>query len=128
MRLLSLVVLSGLLVACRRPIEVRGLYVNHDGAGDFFPCDQPKMILRVSDSTLATSYRRNATAPYQLLFVRLRGVRADSGSIYGGSHHFLVRQILEIRARRSGECPSIAKPVPPTLLLSPGGMGGEPSS
>ena len=120
--LCSLVVISGLLVACRRPIEVRGLYVSDDGSGAFFPCDQPNMILQVSDSALATSYRLKATQPYQLLFVRLRGVRADSGSIYGGSHHFLVQQILEIRARRNGECPSIAHPVPPTLLLSVTGL------
>jgi hypothetical protein len=119
MRLLSVVVLSGLLVACRRPVEVRGLYVSHDGTGGFFPCDQPNILLEVSDSALARRYRQQATQPHQLLFVRLRGVRADSGSIYASSHHFLVQRILEIRARRDGECPSVAKPVPPTLLLSP---------
>ncbi len=121
MRFLSLVVLSGLLVACRRPIEVRGLYVSHDGTGGFFPCDQPNIILEVSDSALATRYRLQATQPHQLLFVRLRGVRADSGSIYASSHHFLVQRILEIRARRDGECPSVAKPIPPLLLFPPTG-------
>jgi hypothetical protein len=118
-RLLVLVVLAGALVACRRPVELRGLYVSHDGTGGFFPCDQPNTVLLVSDSALTTSYRLKATQPYQLLFVRLRGVRTDSGSIYGGSHHFLVQQILEIRARRSGECPNVAPPVPHLLLWSP---------
>jgi len=122
---LSLLVISGLLVTCRRPVELRGLYVSADGAGTLFPCDQPKIMLQVSDSALATSYRLKATTPYQLLFVRLRGVRADSGSIYGGSHHLLVHQILEIRARRNGECPSIANPVPAMLLLSPTGLPHE---
>src|SRR5713226_7702028 len=119
MRLPVLVVLTGALVACQRPVELRGLYVSNDGTGGFFPCDQPNTVLLVSDSALTTSYRLKATQPYQLLFVRLRGVRTDSGSIYGGSHHFLVQQILEIRARRSGECPNVARPVPLMLLRSP---------
>jgi len=119
MKLPRLVVISGLLIACRHPIQVRGLYANHDGAGELFPCDRPKTMLQVSDSALATSYRLNATKPYQLLFVRLRGVRADSGSIYGGSHHFLVQQILEVRAPRNGECPGVAPPVYPALSRFP---------
>jgi len=118
LRHLVLVVLS-VLVACRRPVELRGLYISHDGTGGLFPCDQPNTVLLVSDSALTTSYRVKATQPYQLLFVRLRGVRTDSGSIYGGSHHFLVQQILEVRARRSGECPNVAPPIPPMLLRSP---------
>jgi hypothetical protein len=123
MRLLVLVALSGVFVACRRPVELRGLYVSNDGTGGFFPCDQPNTVFRVSDSALTTSYRLKATQPYQLLFVRLRGVRTDSGSIYGGSHHLLVRQILEIRARRSGECPNVAPPVPLMFLRSPRSRG-----
>src|SRR3989442_4215377 len=114
MRLLSFVVLSGLLVACRRPIEVRGLYVSHDGTGGFFPCDQPNIILDVSDSALATRYRLQATQPHQLLFVRLRGVRADSGSIYASSHHFLVQDVLELR-KRTGECPKVGDSLPQAL-------------
>jgi hypothetical protein len=110
-----LLVLSDVFVACRRPVELSGLYVSHDGTGGFFPCDQPNIVLLVSDSSLTRRYRLEATQPHHLLFVRLRGVRADSGSIYGGSHHFLVQQILEIRARRSGECPNVAPPVPLTL-------------
>jgi len=119
LRLLVLVVLSGVCVACRRPVELRGLYVSHDGTGGLFPCDQPNTVLLVSDSALTASYHSKATQPHQLLFVRLRGVRTDSGSIYGGSHHFLVQQVLEVRARRSGECPNVAPPMPPMLLRSP---------
>src|SRR2546422_11002053 len=84
MRLLSVVAIAGLLVACGRPIDVRGLYVNDDGAGALVPCDQPKTLLTVTDSGLATRYRREATQPNEPLFVHLRGVRAGSGSIYGG--------------------------------------------
>jgi hypothetical protein len=117
MRLLSLVVIAGLLVACGRPIEVRGLYVIDDGtgAGALVPCDQPKTLLTVADSGLATRYRLQATTPYELLFVRLRGVRADSGSIYGGRHYLQVRQILAVRARGAGECPNVASSVSSVL-------------
>lgn len=108
MRLLSVVAIAGLLVACGRPIDVRGLYVNDDGAGALVPCDQPKTLLTVTDSGLATRYRREATKPNEPLFVHLRGVRADSGSIYGGKHYLEVRQVLEVRARGVGECPNVA--------------------
>jgi len=108
MRLLSVVAIAGLLVACGRPIDVRGLYVNDDGAGALVPCDQPKTLLTVTDSGLATRYRREATKPNEPLFVHLRGVRADSGSIYGGRHYLEVRQVLEVRARGGGECPNVA--------------------
>ena len=107
MRLLRLVPIAGVLVACERPIDVRGLYVNDDGIGALVPCDQPKTLLTVTDSGLATRYRREATRPPEPLFVHLRGVRADSGSIYGGKHYLAVRQILEVRARGSGECPNV---------------------
>ncbi len=121
MRVLSVVVISGLLVACHRSIEVSGLYVNDFQAGDFFPCDQPNTVWWVNDSALATSYRLKATTPSQRLFVRLRGVRADSGGIYGhkGVHRyqFLVRQVFEMRARREGECPSISDTVAHMLHL-----------
>jgi len=108
MRPLSLMMISVLVAACERPIEVRGLYVNDDGIGALVPCDQPKTLLTVTDSGLATRYRREATRPYEPLFVHLRGVRADSGSIYGGKHYLAVRQILEVRARGAGECPNVA--------------------
>src|SRR2546426_2748814 len=91
MRLLSVVAIAGLLVACGRPIDVRGLYVNDDGAGALVPCDQPKTLFTVTDSGLATRYRREATKPNEPPFLHLRGVRADSGSIYCGGHQFLGR-------------------------------------
>src|SRR2546430_7048735 len=103
MRLLSVVVIASLLAACERSIEVRGIYVNDDGAGALVPCDQPKTLLSVSDSGLASRYRLQATKPYEPVYVRLRGVRADSGSIYGGNHHLRVGQILEVRARGRSE-------------------------
>src|SRR5881397_1996364 len=102
MRLLSVVVIASLLAACERSIEVRGIYVNDDGAGALVPCDQPKTLLTVTDSGLATRYRREATKPNEPLFVHLRGVRVDSGSIYDGRHYLQVRQILEVRARGAG--------------------------
>src|SRR3989440_8862621 len=80
MRLLSVVVIASLLAACERSIEVRGIYVNDDGAGALVPCDQPKTLLTVSDSGLASRYRLQATKPYEPVYVRLRGVRADSRS------------------------------------------------
>src|SRR3989442_4109416 len=110
MRLLSVVAIAGLLVACGRPIDVRGLYVNDDGAGALVPCDQPKTLLTVTDSGLATRYRREATKPNEPLFLHLRGVRTDSGSIYGGTRHLGVCQVVEGGARGGGGGPNRAKP------------------
>ena len=73
---------------------------------------QPRTLLLVSDSALAASYRLIATQPHQWVFVRLRGVTETHGSIYGGSHHLLVQQILEIRPVRRGECQRVVAPVP----------------
>jgi len=119
MRLLNLVAISTLLIACHRPLEESGLYVAADRAAYLFPCDQANTTWQVSDSALARSYRAKATRPTELLFVRLRGVRSDSGSVYGGQHHFLVQQILEIRPRRDGECPSVPDTVPSSLFAAP---------
>jgi hypothetical protein len=112
MRRLAVVLLVTVLGACHRAIDVSGLYVNGastaPGAeGTFFPCDQPKTMWRVSDSTLAVRYSRTASKPYELVFARLRGVRSDSGSVYGGAHYFRVRRVIELRARRPGECPVV---------------------
>jgi hypothetical protein len=93
-------------------VDVTGLYVAYDGTGALVRCDEPDKILYVNDSALAATYRHEATQPYQRMFVRLRGVRADSGSIYGGAHYFLVQRVLELRARRAGECPNLTTPVP----------------
>jgi hypothetical protein len=120
MRFFSVVVISGLVIGCQRPVEVRGLYVT-DHQGTFVACDHPKTIVVVSDSALAARYRRTTTKPHQALFVRLRGVFADSGSIYYSSHHLLVQQILEMRAPREGECPSVAAAIPSLLLVVPAG-------
>jgi hypothetical protein len=118
MRLLALVVISGVLVACQRTVEVRGLYASDHGPGNFLSCDQPKTIVLISDSALAARYRLTATPPHRPVFVRLRGVPVDSGSIYGGKHYFLVQRILEIRPRRNGECPGGS----PILPLSSTGL------
>ena len=103
MRILPLVLISGLLIACRPQLEVRGLYVS-DGSGALVSCDRPEKLLLVSDSALAADYHHIATQPHQWLFVRIRGVTETHGSIYGGSHHLLVQQILEIRPARRDEC------------------------
>jgi hypothetical protein len=97
-----------LLVACHRPTEVRGVYVNADSSGTLFPCDDPKISINVLDSTL----RRVGNKP---VFVRLRGVNGHSGSIYYGQRYFQVQQILEVRARAAGECPGVAEPIAPFL-------------
>jgi hypothetical protein len=118
MRLRNLIVMALLLPACRGPIEERALYSSSDGTGHLFLCDRPNTVLEVRDSALAAAYHRLATAPYQRLFVRLRGVRADSGSIYYSAHYFLVRQVLEIRAPRAGECAGVPDSIPRGLTAS----------
>ena len=117
MRILSVVVVSALLVACRAAVEVTGLYVAYDGTGALVRCEDPDKILFVNDTALAASYRQAVTQPYQRMFVRLQGVRADSGSIYGGAHYFVVQRVLELRARRADDCPRVARVAP---LLSRG--------
>jgi hypothetical protein len=92
-----------------------GIYVNADGSGTFFPCDSANVMLMVPDSGLAVQYRAVATTPREPLFVRLRGVKRRSGSIYDGRRWFQVQQILEIRPRASGECPNVAHPVSTVL-------------
>jgi len=113
MRLFNVLMISSLLVACRRPIEVSGTYLDGDRGGVFFPCDQLNTRWLVRDSTLAARSRLQSALDPSPLFVRLRGVRSDSGSVYGGSHFLLVRQIIETRAPRIGECAN----VPGTLRL-----------
>jgi hypothetical protein len=119
------VFLASLPLACQRSIDASGLYVNDDKTGGFFPCDKPNTLWEIRDSTLAESYRRTATKPREPVFVRLHGVRSDSGSIYGGAHFLRVQRILEIRPRRTGECPGVANPVPSTLLQPQTGQRSE---
>ena len=106
----------GLLGACRGSVEVSGLYANApatyaevppplvQGTGQFFPCARPGAIWWIHDPALAKRYQVVAMHPSELVFARLRGVLADSGSIYWSSRHLLVREVLELRARQPGEC------------------------
>ena len=112
------VVLTTVLGGCRPSIEMSGIYINQNGAGMVFPCDDAKARFVVQDSALETQYRSQVAA-LQPAFVRLRGVKSRTGSPKGGGQrHFRVQQILEIRTRASGECPGVAESVAP-LLSSP---------
>ena len=113
MRLHWSLLLLTLLAACHRPEEIRGLYLSQDSAGVFFPCNDATTIMHVQDSALATRYQELAGSTHQPVFVRLRAVQRDSGSIYGGKHFLDVREVIEIRARAAGECPGIAQATPP---------------
>ena len=116
MRTLTFFIFLGLLGACRGSVEVSGLYANApatypevppplvQGTGQFFPCTRPGAIWWIHDPGLAKRYQVVARHPSELLFARLRGILADSGSIYWSSHHLLVRAVLELRARQPGEC------------------------
>lgn len=128
LRRLGLLAVLVVAAACHRAGDVSGLYADAfskpswEGAGTFIPCDQPKALWRASDSALTAAYRRTATRPYELVFVRLRGVQADSGSIYGGVHHILVHDVLELRTRRPGDCPAV-----PDSIARVIGAGAGPS-
>ena len=111
-RATAVIFLTG-FVACHRPTEVQGLYMAQDRSGSFFPCNDRKQIVLVDDSALAARYA--AAGSNGPVFVRLRGVKGHSGSIYGGQRYFQVQQILEVRARASGECPGVAEPLAPLL-------------
>jgi hypothetical protein len=113
MRALTLLGVMLLAAACHPAGDVSGLYsdafVRPAGAtgGSFIPCDQPKSVWVVSDSSLAAAYRRAAGHPYEAMFVRLRGLKGIAGSVYGGPHTLDVHRVLEIRARRAGDCPAV---------------------
>jgi len=115
MRTIGLVVVTAVLFACQRQVEVRGLYVNDGRTGYLFACDQPGSLtpLQVPDSALAAAYRLKAPGTGQPLFARVRGVRADSGSIYDSRRYFLVHEVLEVRAPHSGECRFTGAPLNP---------------
>jgi hypothetical protein len=114
MRSTLLVLILILLVACHRSQDVSGLYISQRGEGLFLPCDDPAMVIHIQDSALSTRYHRLADSTNQPVMARLRGVRRDSGSIYGGEHFLDVKEIIEVRARAPGECPGIA-PIMPSL-------------
>jgi hypothetical protein len=107
--------LAVLLVGCGRSSEIRGIYVNQDGAGTLFPCDDARIAFSVQDSALQARYR-SLTSGYEPVFVRLRARKSRSGSPKGGGQrHLRVQEILEIRARAQAECPDVAHPIPPQL-------------
>jgi hypothetical protein len=115
MRPVTFIVIASVCTACQRPVDVGGLYVNDHGPGNFLPCDRPKAIVLVNDSTLRARYHLTATQPYQPVFVRLRGIPVDSGSIYYSQHYFLVQRVLEVRPRKEGECANAAPVLPLSL-------------
>ncbi len=92
-----------------------------DSSGIFFACDDPKTLVVVPDTALVTRYRAMTAGgggeSNQPLYVRLRGVKGHEGSIYGGQRYFVVQQVLEIRARKTGECPHVAQPA--SQMLAP---------
>jgi hypothetical protein len=114
MRQFAVVLGCLLFVACHRPTEVRGMYVNADSSGTIFPCGDPTVAIAVPDSALTARYRATAVAN-KPVFVRLRGIKRQSGSIYSGRRYFQVQQILEVRARAPGECPGVAESIAPFL-------------
>ena len=124
MRRFELLVIATLLLGCHPTTDVHGIYVGDDGEGTLFPCDDPTIIVRVPDSALAATYRLMVTELHQPVFVHLRGVSGHAGSIYGGPRYFLVHQVVEIRARQTGECPKVTRPVSPVL---PSSSTGQPN-
>ncbi len=110
MRQFAVVLVCLLFVACHRASEVRGMYVNDDSSGTLFPCGDPKVAIAVPESALTVRYRATVVAN-KPVFVRLRGIKRQSGSIYSGRPYFQVQQILEVRARAPGECPGVAEPI-----------------
>jgi len=85
-----------------------GVYVSLAGSGTLFPCDSANVAFMVPDSGLALRVRGSAAAAGEPVFVRLRGVKRRSGSIYDGRRWFQVEQVLELRPRATGECPNVA--------------------
>ncbi|MGH8193777.1 MAG: hypothetical protein ACREQ8_05150, partial [Woeseiaceae bacterium] len=103
-----LMVLTVVVAACHRPTEIRGVYLNHEGSGVLFPCDNPQRLVRVADSVLAARYH-SVVSGTEPAFVRLRGIKGHAGSPKGGpTYYFLVHDVLEIRLRTKSDCPGIA--------------------
>lgn len=106
MRLITIVA-AAILVSCRPQTELRGVYVSQDGSGILFPCDSVNVAFLVPDSVLAARYR-TLSSPVTPAYVRLRGVKKRTGSIYDGRRYVDVSQVLELRPRAAGECPKVA--------------------
>jgi hypothetical protein len=107
---LSLSTLLLLAVGCQpAPHELEGIYVGEGRRGVFFPCDNGGRMVRVQDSTLQSRYRALGDTAGVGVFVRLRAEERDSGSVYESRHYLVLDSILEIRTRRSGECPGVVE-------------------
>src|SRR5204862_2021824 len=110
MRATILVLAVSVLLACRPELDVRGTYVDIDSKAYFIPCDQPRVMWRLTDSTLALAFRE--AQPPRPLLVHLRGVRVDSGSVYSGTQYLRVREVLEVRPRQAAECQNMSDSLP----------------
>ena len=98
-----------LALACQpSPHEIEGIYLGEDSQGVFFPCDNGGSIMRVQDPALQARYRALNDTSGAGLFVRLRAEERDSGSVYESHQYLVLDSIMEVRARRSGECPGVA--------------------
>jgi len=98
-----------LALACQRSVDVRGFYVAGQGTAVLAPCGDSSVVWSAPDSSLRARYEQAAARPSELLFVRVRGFSADSaGSIYGrlggAKARFVVREVIEIRSRKAGDC------------------------
>jgi len=116
--ILAALVVCLALAACRSTTEVRGIYVNQDSSGTLFPCTDATAAVLVPDRALAMRYFATMS-PSQAAYVELRGVKAKSGSIYGGRPYFVVKQIIAVRPRAEGECPAVAHSVNSVLRDAP---------
>lgn len=96
------------LLACGQPTELSGVYVSQNGEGTFFLCDSVNVTFRVMDSALAARQSSIVSSPSEPAYVRLSAVKRRGGSPKGGWRYIEVRQILEVRARATTDCPSVA--------------------
>jgi hypothetical protein len=102
------ILLLVLVVGCRRPTNLDGIYVRQEGQGTFFPCDSVNVAFRVGDSALAAKYDLITAAPSQPIYARITAVKRRAGSPKGGWRYLEVREILEVRPRASNDCPNVA--------------------
>ncbi|HET7603785.1 MAG TPA: hypothetical protein VFK36_12255 [Gemmatimonadales bacterium] len=89
--------------------EVQGIYLGEDSQGIFFPCDNGGSVMRVHSAALQARYRALTDTGGTGAFVRLRAETRDSGSVYDSRHYLVLDSIMEMRARRSGECPGVVE-------------------
>lgn len=131
MRTLHVLGVLSVLGACHRSVDIVGLYTNEPDTtnqpvpvearrgGELIVCAEPPAVWLVQDSALAALYRRTAAHPGQLLLAHLRGVTVDSGSIYYARRYLRVREIVELRGRIGGECPTVRDTVARVLSAGP---------